>query len=236
MPHLDKNSLLYPLAVLKKIRDNFVKELFEALSGKETSLVFFKNHLPKKSLIKQEEIFQVMVIGGRMFKSARVKVNLDNSCHDRRTLSQNRNSLIKILKIEEKPLPIFKTGRDFFEFFEKQLETNVKIIALNFAFPLVPSLRGRFLDGTLIKGTKEHQFQGLTGKKIGEKLKKYIFLKQKRKIKVAVANDTICLLMAGLGLEPSRQRPYQRWSQTVAGVVGAGNNFAFFWTRQRRLI
>src|SRR3989339_1038326 len=85
---------LYSLSQLKKIRDNFVEELTDASNGKKTSLAFVKNPLPIKAVATNNEIFQVMIIGGTVFKKALVKkINHQNV----------------ILEQNETPLPTFKT-------------------------------------------------------------------------------------------------------------------------------
>lgn len=205
MPKLIPNSLLYPLNTLKKIRDNFVKELSDASLGKKTSLFFLKNPIPHSSLAHDGEIFQVMVVGGRLFEKALIK--------------KYGNKIIILFHLKDK-LPIFDTAQDFFSFFEKQLESKIKAVALNFAYGLKPILRKNLLDGKLTTISKEQPFKGLINKIVGEEIEKYIFQKQKRQIKISVANDTICLLL-------SVPRSFNRYL-LAAGVVGAGTNFAFF--------
>ena len=108
----------------------------------------------------------------------------------------------------------------FLNFIEKALRPDITYLALNFAYPMSPVSRDGYLDGNLIMGTKEHSFEGLVGKNIGETIEKYIFDTLKRKIHVAIANDTVCLLLSGL--------TQYRWNGLVGGIVGTGLNFAIF--------
>lgn len=189
---------------LKQIRDNFVEELKNASLGKKTSLAFIKNPLPQKPLVKDGEIFQVMVVGGAVFETALVK--------------KEGNSLL-ILKQQKETLPLFKNKQTFLTFVEKNLYPKISVVALNFAYALKPVIRGRVIDGIKLgTGGKGHKFTGLINKKVGEEIEKYIFSKRQRKIKVVVANDTICLLLSNPIMKPT----------IVAGIVGAGTNFAFF--------
>lgn len=50
--------------VLKTIKSNFLYELKDAYSGKKTSLPFIVHQLPSSSLIGQNAVFEVLVIGG----------------------------------------------------------------------------------------------------------------------------------------------------------------------------
>ena len=200
---------IYSLNTLKSIRDNFLNELKEASQGKKQSLAFIKNPLPTKSLIKGREVFQVMSVGGKVFEKALVKVE---------------NGKINILAHEKDTLPLFESGEMFFAFFQKQLSSKVNVVCLNFAYSLEPVLRGNVLDGKLLKVSKEHRFTDLLGKKVGEELENFIFQKEKKRIKVNVANDTICLILSALEKVD--------WKSIVGGVVGAGMNFGFFWDKK----
>lgn len=198
-------SLLYPLSSLRKIRDNFVDELSLASHGKKTSLAFIKNPLPQQPLIGNGEIFQVMVMGGSVFEKA---------------LAYTKKDRIVILNKQRGELPLFKNGDIFLAFFKNHLDPQVAVVALNFAFALEPKLRDGILDGKLLGSSKEHQFNGLVNKLIGNELENLIFLKNKRQIRIVVANDTICLIFAGLQKDC--------WENLVGGIIGTGTNFCFF--------
>lgn len=224
------NLKLYSVLELKKIRDNFLKELILASQGKKTSLAAIINPLPQKSVVKEGEIFQVMVIGGAVFEKALIKIpNFKFQIPNK-----FQSPKFKIQNYKKSLLPLFKTKEIFLKFFEKQLDSKTKVVALNFAFGLKPLLRKNLLDGQLIVSSKEHAFAGLINKIIGEELEKYIFQKQKRRIKVTAANDTICLLLSGINDYSRQPTNFGRSAQfgMVAGIVGTGTNFAFFLDKQ----
>lgn len=193
------------LAVLKKVTSAFVKELRAAASGKKTSLSFIKHRLALNPSVKENEPFQVIRIGGSIYQKARlVRVK----------------GAFRILSREQKKLPVFTSKKIFLSFIENVLDPGVSTVALNFAYPMKPVTRKGLLDGILLRGTKEHTFSGLMEKSIGETIEKYIADKRGVKIRVSVANDTVCLLLSGLTKFP--------WNTLVAGVIGTGINFATF--------
>lgn len=197
------DNLLYSLSDLKNIRDNFVEELSLATSGNKTSLGFIKTPVPDKPVISDDEVFQVMAIGGTNFETALMKK------HGKR---------LKIILCHKGRVPLFKTREVLCAFFEKQLDNRVKTVGLNFAWDVTPVIRNGFPDG-IRHGTsgKEHAFAGLFGKIVGREMENYLYYRKKRRINVACANDAICLLLAGLENNPR--------DKIVAGVVGSGMNF-----------
>ena len=190
---------------LQKLTDNFTKELEQAKAGKKTSLPFIPHQLSLTPKVKKGEVFQVLRIGGSIYQNALVK---------------RINGRIAIVKSMQKPLPLFTTEEVFLNFIARQLDKNITHLALNFAYPMQPISRDGYLDGKLLFGTKEHTFEGLPGKPIGEAIERYILDKQKRQIHVAIANDTVCLLLSGL-------TQFNR-NQLAAGIIGTGMNFAIF--------
>lgn len=190
---------------LQTVRNNFFKELEAAASGKKTSLAFITHRLPSVKIVKEGEIFQVLVTGGSVCKEAKVTYV---------------NKKIKMIKKQEIPIKPFFTKEDFLEFVLENLDNETRTLAINFTFPIKPIFENGKLDGILIRGTKEHLFKDLVGKKVGFEVENYIFKKTKRKIKVSVANDTICLLLSALN--------HYTYDQIAAGVVGTGINFAIF--------
>ena len=193
------------LKTLKEVRANFLNELKASNAGKKTSLAFIIHNLPQNKIVEEDEIFQVIVTGGTVCKEAKLIYT---------------GGKLKILQKQEMYASTFNTNLDFFEFVKKNLDEQTKTLALNFTFPIRPLLRKDRLDGTFINGTKEHKFAGLEGKNVGEEIENYILKKTGRKIKVAVANDTIALLLSAL--------TQYSWNQIAAGVVGTGVNFAIF--------
>ena len=193
------------IKTLKKVQANFLKELKDANAGKKTSLAYIVHHLPQTKIIDDGEEFQVIVTGGTVCKEAKV---------------QYQNGKIKILRKQEVLVKPFITKENFLEFVLHNLDPKTKHLALNFTFPIKPIFENNKFDGILLNGTKEHEFIGLVGKKVGKEIEKYIFEKTKSRIKVSVANDTICLLLSALTQYSS--------DQIAAGVIGTGVNFAIF--------
>jgi hexokinase len=190
---------------LEEITENFRRELKLAQEGKKTSLPFIRHHLSLKPKVKKGEIFQVLRIGGSIYQNALVK---------------RINGKIAIVKSVQKPLPIFTTEEVFLSFIEKVLDKHVDHLALNFAYPVDPVSRDGYLDGKLIMGTKEHSYQGLVGKLVGHTIEHHVKEKLQKTIHVALANDTVCLVLSGLTQFP--------WKGLVGGIVGTGLNFAIF--------
>jgi hexokinase len=194
------------LSLLKNIHTNFEQELQLANTNHKTSLPFILNTLPSTPLVKNGETFQVLAVGGSMYRNALVKKEKDGELTIEYEIT-NR-------------LPIFALREDFLSFVDSQIEEATTMLALNFAYPVEPVFENGRLDGKLLHGTKEHTFLGLVNKNIGEEIEKHIWEKHKRKITVSVANDTVCLILSGL--------TKAKWNHLAAGIVGTGLNFAIF--------
>ena len=199
------NQPIFNPTVLKSIQLNFVQELKESMAGKKTSLPFILNSLSAKAQVAENEAFQVMVVGGSVFKSA---------------IAKKTKGRVSLSAKKQAPLPILETKADFFAVIEEQLDPKTKVVALNFAYPLSPVFEEGKLDGILMSGTKEHSFKGLVGEQVGKALEKHFLKKTGRKVSFSVANDTVCLLLSGLKKAP--------WDKIACGIVGTGVNFAFF--------
>lgn len=190
---------------LIQIRDNFLNEMQLAAKGSKTSLPFIKNTLSSQPLVKEGQQFQVLIIGGTIFQQVLLKLT---------------NGEIEIVERNKGMLPSFHDRETFLQFVEEHLYADVEIVAVNFAYAMAPiSINGK-LDGELVWGSKEHIFTGLIGKNIGEEIEQYVKEKLQRTLHVSVANDTICLLLAGLRTNT--------WDSYAAGIVGTGLNFALF--------
>jgi hexokinase len=190
---------------LTRVTQNFTQELQDAQQGKKTSLPFIRHQLSLKPKVKKDEVFQVLRIGGSIYQNALVK---------------RINGRIAIVKSTQKPLPIFTSKEVFLSFITKALDKQVSHLALNFAYPMDPVSRDGYLDGRLIMGTKEHSFDGLPGQLVGESIERHIHDTQNREVHVALANDTVCLLLSGL--------TQFRSEGLVGGIIGTGLNFALF--------
>src|SRR3989344_4179935 len=181
----------------------FYRMLSDSLTEK-TALPFIKHTLAPNPLVKPGEEFQSLTIGGSICQSDRMRI--DGNVH-----SLNHKVLEQ---------PAFNTEEEFLSYFESLLDPNVRVVALNFAYPLNPVARNGLLDGILVSGSKENTFTGLVGKPVGETIEQYVKQKLDHVIRVSVANDTICLLLSGL--------TKYRGDELAAGIVGTGLNFAIF--------
>ncbi len=190
---------------LLQIRDNFLQELLKASEGKVSSLPFLKFELSDKKFISGNEPFDILVIGGSVFEKARAVRN---------------ESSVVIDEVINGELPVFKNKQMLFEFIERQISPDTECLSINFAGPLEVTYRDGKSDGILLTATKEHIFEGLIGKMFGQELENYFLTKMNRKIDVFIANDTVCLLLAGLG--------FGRRDNLVGLVVGTGYNAALF--------
>lgn len=190
---------------LPAITKSFASELRSAREGHKTSLPFIRHKLSLKPKVKKDEVFQVLRIGGSIYQNALVK---------------RINGKVAIVKSTQKPLPVFSSEDVFLSFIDNVLNRDVAHLALNFAYPMDPINRDGYLDGKLIMGTKEHEFRGLVGKLVGDTIERHVRDKFRKTIHVALANDTVCLLLSGL--------TQFTWQGLVGGVIGTGLNFAIF--------
>ncbi len=197
--HILQNS------TLKSIQLDFYKELEDSYAGKKTSLPFILHSLSSTPLVAENETFQVMVIGGSVFKQA---------------IGRKKKDGVSFSEKKQEELPVLRTKEDFISLVERNLDPHARVITLNFAYPLGPVFDCGRLDGVLLSGTKEHSFEGLVGERVGQQLEEYFYKKYKRKILFTVANDTVCLLLSGLSKAS--------WEKLACGIVGTGINFAYF--------
>ncbi len=189
---------------LQKIASAFTQELVDASSGKDTSLRFLRTNISSIQ-IPDNEIFQVLVVGGSVFISAKVR---------------KINGKLTVMTEKTFPISEFKDIEIFLSFINKYIIKSIKYVSLNFAFPQESVLRNGIIDGKLLSATKMHIFKGLIGKNVGEELEKYVKVKTGQNIQVAVANDTVCLLLAGLSVSNK--------DSLGCLIVGTGYNAAFF--------
>lgn len=190
---------------LLQIRDNFLQELVEASEGRASSLPFLKFELNDTKYLQENELFDVLVIGGSVYEHA---------------LARKSEKKVALESKTNGELPLFSNKQMFFEFMEGLISPETTVLCINFAGPLEVAYRDGKPDGVLITATKEHIFDGLIGRMIGSEFENYILNKQNRKIDVFIANDTVCLLLAGLGIG--------NYDNMVGLVIGTGYNSAFF--------
>lgn len=190
---------------LQEITTNFAEELKLSNDGKKTSLPYIKSIIPSRPLIAEDEKFQVIVIGGSIFRSA---------------LIQKDSLNIKIIKVTQKKLPPFPDKDTFLKFISENLEENIRTLAINFAYALQPIFEDGKLDGILLDCAKGNLFKELLHQRVGKNVENYLRKKHGRKVKVTLANDSICLLLSGLAQYKAKN--------LAAGIVGSGINFAIF--------
>lgn len=195
---------LYTENELKRISHDFFIELQNANNGKIHCVPFLIHYLSQKDILPENCIFQIMVFGGTIFKSAIVNKN---------------GREIKIVSQQESQIPNFSNDDIFLSFIRNNLDTSINFLAVNFAFSLSPTVTGSLLDGVLIQGAKEHVFINIIGKPVGKTISEYILQKNNKKINVTVANDTICLLLANV--------KSATWDNTIGGIIGTGTNYSF---------
>lgn len=171
----------------QQIKQNFLHELTLASQDKPSSLSFIKHQIPNKPLLTKG-IVQGIVIGGTNFILSTEGIT-------------NKNTR-KILKRETGILPTFTSKQRFADFLIEHLDPHSDAIGINFGFKLEP-MQGEngTLDGIVIaKGTKDHTFTGLT-ESVGTLVSNIFTQKYHKKIIIAVANDTISLILSGNGKE-----------------------------------
>lgn len=195
----------YSTDELKKISETFTHELLDAQHGAKNSIAFIRNPFPPRSLVPDGQFFQAISIGGSHLESA---------------LFQKKNGELIMLGHRHTTLPRLDTKEILYPFIHIELSPYCDAIGLNFAYPLEPFMRDGLLDGKLIRGNKEHELRGLVGKAVGEELEKHVWEIQKRKVKVSVANDTVCVVLSGF-IEEHKHN-------LVGGIVGTGINFSLF--------
>lgn len=193
----------YSVHELTQITQTFFKDLVLAESGRSKSLNFLLTNIPKSNFLPSKEVFQVMTIGGTNFKSALVKII--------------KHKKISITKKKEVVLPSFDSVEIFCENVFKNIDSKVTKLAINFAFPVQNITRQNRCDAILLRHTKQHKFEGLVGKNIGETLEKYFHAKLNKKIEVVVVNDIVCLLAS---INPELE-------QIAAVIIGTGYNTGF---------
>jgi hexokinase len=200
-----REEILFSLDELKEVSQNFTTELKDSFRGEKTSLAFLKNTLPKTSLVEKGERFQVMAIGGSNFETG-IMVRGDKG--------------FELSEYYREPLMLLETKEILLELILRNLHSDIELLNINFAYPIEALSRDGLLEGRLVGISKEHKLEGLMHKQVGEEVEKEVLKKTGSKIRVSVANDTVCLLLAGLNMD--------KRENLVGGIVGTGMNFSIF--------
>jgi hexokinase len=198
------HQILLSQKSLVSLKNAFINALHNASVGQKSSIAFIKNPL-QISTYEYFTCFQSLCVGGSIFEVADVHI---------------RNGKIELKNYSKKPLPVIKDKDTLFKLISGVVSQDTQLVGMNFAYPLQPVIRDSVLDGVLLRGTKEHTFTGLVNKQVGKEIENYFLETEKKKITCVVANDTVCLVLAGL-------QKY-KWKELVGGIVGTGTNFGFF--------
>ncbi len=167
----------------RQIKQSFVEELIIASQGYHSSLSFIRHLLPSKPIITNG-IIQAIIIGGTNY--------------DIGTYEVTGKGMIKQLTRKKGPIPNLDSHETFLSFIKEHHDPRAAAIAMNLGFPCKPDI-GKYkeIDSAVLYGVKEHAFHGLAGKPIGGLLREYLQVD----IPISVANDTVCLALAGSGEE-----------------------------------
>lgn len=195
----------YSPTELKEIKDAFADELEAAARGTKNSLAFLRNNLPPHEMVADGEKYQAISIGGTVCKNA---------------ICQRSGDTAEIIELRQTNLPLFQDKDVFLSFMDQQIDPTVQVLGLSFAFPLEPFLRVDRIDGILLRPTKGHACTGLIGEAIGEELENHIAAVRGQHVRIAVANDTIGLVLSGL----VKEQP----EAIVGCIVGTGTNSGLF--------
>lgn len=204
---------LYPLITIEQLvnyTELFRKELVLALSNQTSSLPTILNPIYK---IPPKSGFGVAVsVGGTNGYASAFRIN--------------ERGNIRFLNRQSFFIPQVTTKEKLFRLISENIfkvtngRKKVFPIGIGLAYPLKPMLHHGFIDGELLSMSKGREIKGLVGKKVGQEYHKFLKAKYGIDTTVAVANDSICLLLGGDGVD-------------IAGVVGTGLNFAYWEKRSK---
>ncbi len=205
---LDSLYPLIPESDLKRYAKLFHHDLLAALSNQKSSLPTILNPIHK---MEPQSGFGVAVsIGGTNGYVSAFRVSKEKK--------------IKFLNRIIFSLPEQTKKNELFHLISKNIFTAANgfqkkfPIGIGFAYPLKPLLTHRYIDGELLFMSKGRTIKGLVGKRVGQEYHIFLINEYGFDTTVAVANDAVCLLLGGDGVE-------------VAGVVGTGLNFAYWEKR-----
>src|SRR3989338_282285 len=209
--HMENDMNTYPLLSdqqVEKASEDFKKDLIMGLSNQTSSLPMILNPISK--------------IPAHPGNGVAVSIGGTNGYVSLFHISQS--GVIKFLNREFFTLPTQTTKENLFELITKKVpavskgKKEVLPIGIGFAYPLKPILHAGFIDGILVEMSKGRTIKGMVGQKVGQEYHRYLIEKHNLDTTVTVANDAICLLLGGDGVE-------------IAGVVGTGLNFAYWEKR-----
>jgi len=190
------DTLNLSLDQLKKLSQLFKRELLAAQVGEPSSLSFLSQPRPKTHEL--HDLLQVISIGGTNLHSG---------------LVSSSSAGYSLGSFTHQPLPQLNNSDQFITLIKSVLHPQAKYLALNLAFPLRPRINQGLPDGILLRGTKEHDFEGMIGQSLVSVLAPHL-----PSITLSVGNDASCLALAATPLFPA---------PAMALVLGTGFNLAF---------
>ena len=199
--------MLYTADQLQTFSKNLLQEINKK-GNNNSSIAYIKNPIPKTKLVQDGEKYQVIMIGGTHLESAIVS---------------NNKGIIKVHDLVETNIPKIETKKQFLDYFAQYVSPEIKVLAINFAYPIKPVLRDGKLDAILLSVSKEHKFEGLIGKKVGLEVENFLSQKNGQKVNVSICNDTTALGLAGLSFENNFDI-----KNVSATVIGTGFNIGTF--------
>ena len=191
----------YSTDELMEFTQRFFKELILWEQGKSRNFSYLKTKITKSNLIQDNQPFQIMTIGGSKLESC---------------IGVWKGQKLNIKKTKTVNIPVFNTKEIFLKFITSQIDQNQDVLAINLAYPLENFDRQGRLDARLLRGTKEHSFDGLVNQNVGEEIEKYLESRYTKQIKVVVVNDLVCLLNST-----------DNTQNTAAAIIGTGFNLGF---------
>ena len=190
---------------LIEIKLSFQAELEKAKKGEESSLSYLRHKLPSQRLVEEGGKFQVLSVGGTYLVSAMAMIV---------------NGKIQLTDTKKLRLPDISSKQVFLDLMEESVDFDVELLALNFGYPMKAVYVDDYLDGVLLRKTKNHSFEGMIGEVVGQLVCEHLLEKRGQKLKVSTANDTICLALSGLS---------EVKASKIAGLIlGTGCNMALF--------
>ena len=198
-------TVLLPPLDYREITQNFIAELEQAEQRKPSSLSYHVHNLSQKPIVT-EGIIKGIVIGGTNYIVSTQHI----SSHGKVTILEEKTGILPLLDLST-----------LISFLREHKDDRAVAVGLNFGFGMTPRT-GPFgeMDGVAVEASKEHSFTGILGKDIGD-IVRQAFAKN---IPVAVANDTICLALAGDGTE------------SASLIAGTGFNLGIVTTEQKKKV
>lgn len=209
MQQIDDIYPLIPDADLLNYAKLFRNELTAALSNQQSSLPTILNPVAKMKPNPGSGI--AVSIGGTNGYVSLFRIGRDMD--------------IKFINRKIFSLPPITTAHDLFNLITKNIMavtdgfSKPLPVGIGLAYPLKPILHAdKFIDGELLYMTKGRTIRGLVGQHVGKLYHQFLKKEYNLDTQVVVANDAICLLVGGNGVD-------------VSGVVGTGLNFAYWDSR-----